>query len=271
MSERRIQARGVLVVAFCLAMTPSALRADCGCEAISVRSGRGGPTTSRVYCTQDEADIDDGCQNLGKGVEGCGDDAYAYRCTLGPLSFEVQGDQRVGWGFEIAVTLTPGSAPKECDHAQLATRTATVDVSTSPNQSAEDEPEDGEYELQGGPTIEVVAGPVPYPRFGTTNDEGQPILGADGYTEDEPQSNLSFHAEPPQITWIDTPDFNWDREADEQGAASWEFIQWVDAADEETGDNCWCRFTIERSWDGVQAGGAGLRFVAGRSCALATG
>ena len=258
----------VAIMGYFLTWGTPVLQAACACQAIELRSG---PGNSSVYCTEDQADISSDCVDLGQGQNGCDDEKFAYQCPLGPVSIQEGDDQRVGWNYEIAVTLTDGSNAGDCDHAQIATRTGLVNLTMTPNQASEEEPEEGQYEFQDGPEVEVVNDPAPYPRFRAINAQSQFVFGADGYTEDEQQQNLNINAEPPQITWIDTPDFNWALDDDETGEVKFEFMAWTDASDEDSDDNCWCRFTIERTWNGQAAGGNGLQMVAGVNCTLAQG
>lgn len=246
---------------------PSSADEACGCAAIELRSGQAGPTNSSVYCTSNSLDIESGCTNWGLGQQGCDSDQYAYQCPLGSVSVQNTDLQRVGWNFEIAVTLTDGSDASECDHGQIATRTATIDDEKQTNPSAEKYPAAADVVFEQGPDVEIVAEPDPYPYYGSSNSDDEALFGADGYTEETAQSNLDFNDGAPEITWLDTPDFQWDLDADEEGAVDFEFMSWTDGAEEE--NNCWCRFTIQRTWDGSQAGGVGFTFVAGYNCALA--
>ena len=255
---------GAMLVAFlCL---PQSLQAACECTAMQLRGGPPGPNTSSVYCTGDQNDIDGTCNNLGQGQQGCAADKFAYTCPLGPYSLHVNGAQQVGWYFEVAVTLAAGSVAAECEHGQITTRTATVGVNIFANFDSAPTPEAGDYDFQNGPEVEVVAEPTHYPQFGATVD-GVLQFGADGYTENMTVAELNINVAPPQITWIDTPWFDWPN--GQIGHVDFEFMNWADASDEESDNNCWCRFRINRTWDGQVAGGAGLVWVAGENCALA--
>lgn len=254
-----------ILTSFILFLWSSPFEAACGCEQMRLRAAT--PGNSTTYCTDDQADISDPCFQVGQqGQEPCTDEQWAYRCPLGGFSVANGDGRNVGWAFEIAVTLTDESVPAECNHGQFATRTGLVGVNISPNQTAERTPEQGFYSFLNGASVVVFSDPQRYPAFGSTCN-GLATFGADGYDDTESQQNLNIGDQAPQITWIDTPDFNWDQ--GETGSVSWEFIAWSDDTDGD--DECWCRFTINRTWDGNVAGGNGLVFVGGENCVNGNG
>lgn len=250
-----------MTAAVALTVAPTPVAATCGCASMTIETAAGGYT--HPLCAGEKENL-----SLFGCVEVSNDDLPPeYRCGSGLTPYQCPLNLTAGmaptkwFGFEVSTVLTEGSTVGDCARGQFIQSNRAKNGEPAANPAAAATPAAGTYTF-GGLTLEAVNGPTLIPALGAQNGTGQPLFGADAYTELDFKQR--YVPEKRELYWWDAPGGAVPLEAPSTRDENDDFVAFVNG----DAGSCWCRFTVSQHWQEDEGTGGAVRVDGSVNCTL---